>query len=421
MYTFKKAVVLGRSSGAQWLEVDISRSLVVDIYRRYVEIFVALTYDGATADVIVDFGKLRSTYDEFTGTLGALIAALGNTTLPLVSSLPDTTVKYVRYRDARQVLYKLSYADHTRASSVGVPEAQLPDLEITKDIENVDISKLHTHCLLTVAGFVHGSYSDGTRTWIKGGGTTARKNLDHATCGILNFSDIGSLTRYSFTDDRIFGLVDDTDLKSRIYLKLPTYANTTNKSPILVLGGYLVLPAEGVFWEVSSGIYALDMRRLPYFERLMESIGRMDLSSLPLDESTTSPGTYSTESCWSDATLRAYLKLSQTFLVLVDTPEIAYNYHSIQTNGVAGVFLSYQEPRSPMVAGYGKLIDYWCTPDDGIWCCSTTDGYYKNFLFQYSNFNQLKVINDRLHPEEPYRVASAHLLDIVGYVNPTSI
>lgn len=408
MYQFVKAVCLARTIGAQWKEVDLSNIIVHDIYTTYQKIFLVLHHTVTDEDMIVNFDEYRPVYSSYNNTLNELLIEIGNTTLNETSSLPNTEVKFAKYSDAIRSEYKLQTSIVGQVVPPNYPEEDKKDLIITRPKYTTDISLLHDYCLLSVNGFVHLTDTDGSVTYILQGAQTMRKS-NHNQAGILSFYDIGKLNKVKIDPSKIIPQNTDDVLKNKLTFEVT--APLDNKSYIFILGGYMILPEEGTFWRSGEQLFTLDLQQLPYVERIFDSRHFLDLSSLGIQDW----DNVNVNQIWSDEVIKKYFDLSQSFLVIIDTPNLVWNKYPIRKNNLPGMFTTYQDPVYPLIVAYGKMVEYWKVFEDNHWSVTVQDSFYRNYVINAQVNQELTTMNDHLQPNQPTYFSRGYLLELAGY------
>ncbi len=408
MYSFVNAVCLARSIGSQWHEVDLGPILVFDIFTTYAKVYLTLSHPDIHDNVYVDLDTLRVEFSSFNGTLEDLLIHLDNRTLATVPALPSTDVKAAKYSDAIRSQYKIDITKIGVVIPDNYPANELDDLKITRPKYPTDMHLLHSHCLLSVNGFYHMTDSDGSSAFVYNGAKTMRKSrMNHL--GILSFLDIGAIEKVRIDPLLIYPQTPTSPLQEKIYFDVEQ--DLTNKSCILVLGGYLVFPSEGVFWQSGERTFALDIHQIPFPERLQESNLYMDLTSLGL--STLDP--IDPLELYSDIVLKKYLTMMESYLVIVDTPNLITNQIFLRHSHLPGMFTSYQDPTLPLIVNYGKVAEYWKTLEDNHWSVTVQDSFLRQYVLSQQPIYQQLTINDHLLPHQPYQHSHGFLLEILGY------
>lgn len=415
MYSLVRSVALARTVGAQWKEENLSDIYVFNIYAAYRGVYIVVTHpsiDNGETELFVNMDDLKSEYSSFTGTLTELMVFNGNKTLPTVSELPNTSYRYARYSDAFQVGYIVDLAMVGEVPPPNYPRSELNDLSIVRPRYKTDMTLIHRYCLTTVNGFLHqtDAESDGSKAYIIGGGETFRHQRDNQV-GILSFKDIGEVTKIPITDSMIHTVDDVTLLYDRTQLVLPDI-DIENKTVLLSVGGYLLLPDDTSFFQNGDNSFIVDLSQLPFMERFYESSHYLDLSSLELSESIINPSLVSFEELTSDPVIRRYYQLPQSFVVVIDTPNLYSRKLYLNSPVLPGEFISYVQPTYPLMVGYGKMAEYFVVQEDMQWHLSVKDSFYKNFVLSYSNTDELVDTVDHRLPMNPFRHSKGFFLEL---------
>lgn len=410
MYNYVRAVALSRTIGAQWEQIDLNEQIVYDIFSKYSQVCLELSNSFLTGNVFVHMDSLKEHYLAYSGTLSQLLIELADTTLPYIDKLPNTAIKYAKYSDAVQSGYKLDICKIGYAHITNEPDSSLPDVAIARTNYDTDMSLLHSHCLLSVNGFYHSTDTDGVLAYVKDGGETLRKsNMNHV--GILSFLDIGKLTKIAIDPTKVSAGDTNGYLKDKVYIDLNT--SLIGKSYFLVLGGYLVFPKENILWARSDTTIALQLSMLPYLERIYESNNYLNIfNKLNLTVDVNNPDKINTVELYSNEVILKYLTLSQSYIVIVDSPNLTTRNLSIRSSNMPGVFTCYQDPTCPLLVGYGRTSEYWKIKDGTKWLVKNKDSYTRNYLLDSKHVNNTSQLNS----QRPFDYSRGSLLEIAGYI-----
>ncbi|MGI9213884.1 MAG: hypothetical protein ACR2HF_15565, partial [Methylococcaceae bacterium] len=317
MYTYVSAMILDRTAGAQWRVVDLSAMTLKSIFETCRRIILTVRHTTYPSDLFVDLEPLRAEYSGYSFILSQWFIDLGDRALPTIPRLPHPRVCYVQYTDAFRAGYKVDLTIIGRTDTTIAEQEERHDLRITRTRLPTPYDGLYRHCLVSVNGYLHPSDYDDTGLYVAGGGRSFRCSRQNQV-GLHSFADIGDIRAVPITVDQIHEMDTDTLLKTRLYLQLPTGTDTQNKSVILSLGGYLVLPDPNVFWPINATTYALSLDNLPYLERFIESSHYLDLSALGLTHSPMHPERVSIAELYSTEVVLKYCTLPQSFWVVID-------------------------------------------------------------------------------------------------------
>lgn len=413
MYTFVNATCLSRSIGAQWENKEhLDDMLVYTIYQTFTKVYLILTNPDLPAPVFVDMDTLRAQYSSYNDTLKQLLIDLTDTTLTTVDSIPSTKIKYAKYSDAVRAGYKIQTTIAGLNLPDNFPDDDKHDLSMTRPVFSTNMALLHDYTLISVNGYYHMTDTNDKEAFVlKGADTMRRSNNNHI--GIFNFLDIGKLEKIPLDITKIIPATTGATLRDKITFSVDQ--DLDNKSYILILGGYLVFPDTNVFWRSGNNSFNLDMNQLPYPQRIFESNHYLDLSSLKLSVIPNNPDHgFDIDQLYSDDVIKAYMSMSQSFLVLVDIPHISIGTIPVSHADLPGMFTSYQDPSYPLIVTYGKTAEYWKTKEDGFWSVTTQDSFLRNFIADEKPFTDQHIVTDNLLAGKPYFHSRGFLLQVAG-------
>lgn len=411
-YNLIKTVVLGRTIGSQWKEIDASTIPVVVLYTTYYKVYLELSHVSLTENIVIDLDSLKYTYSSYNGFISDMLVLLGDATLENVGSLPNTNIKYAKFSDAFRSFYKVDLTKIGFTLPDNYPISLKNDLVLTRPNYNTDMSLLDTHCLITVNGYVHDTITSDNKTYVYDGGKTLRKARNNSI-GILSFLDMSEVHKTHITNEQIYSNPIDGNLYDRIYID--TGIDLDTKSYFLVLGGYIILPEENILWKVNTTTVALSLHNIPFIERFYESDVVLDLSELEIERDFNNPEVFNINQLKSDEFIRSYLKLRNSFIVTLDVNHLTYNKIYLRHSNMPGMFTAYQDPSYPLVVNYGRIAEYWKTHEDGQWSVTVNDSFLRDFVIDFNTRNNLELINGHLLPMTPNKHSRGFLLEIGGY------
>lgn len=412
MYTLQKTTALSSKVGATWETIDAGPMLVRDLFLNYRRVIMTLKTDDDSIQY-VELEQLKPSFALFNNTLSLLLELLstyGFVTIP-EDKLPGSDVKYARYTHGIRAGYHIRMDNAKKSIPDNATDDLRPDLRIWRDY-GADPSLIDTKGLVSVNGFLHDTYCENDRCYVIDGGKSVRVAQDNQF-GYLSFFELGGVKKVHLEESQISIPQGYTSLKDSVQITLRE--DQVGKSGFLVLGGYMVLPREELFWKVSERIWHLDLKKLEYLSRLLTSHLFIDMSPLKLNYLDTAPDAFSVDEAWSDAVIKRYLMLSQTFMVFVDKDVMTYDRHYLQQVKVPGSFVSYSDPAYPMFVADGRMTDYWKVQESGRWSVTVADSYHRLYAFYRENEKMLKTISSQLAHDRPFRFSDGVLLEIGGY------
>lgn len=409
MYKFNSAQVIEKKLNPSIISLDISTYKMIDVYSMFLRVYIK-AYNVLTAqEELIDIESIRDTYQTSTLTLSKVLERTDH--LPQLDHIP-TKVSSVEYADIYLSGYKVKPCIIGEDTPVGTPLNLLKDLVITKNYFNTDLSLLHTHSLLTLNGYIQPTDANvyKNEAYIVGGyDNTYYSHSNHI--GLLSFLNLGSIDKYPIKDENII-YSKDTDLVERLYIHLPT--SIENKTVMLSLGGHLILPDQDTLYATNTNVVCLKPHKLNLIEKYLESRKYVDLSSLNMDISTNNPDMINIKQLYSNDTIKAWLQLPQSFIIVLDAKEVIYNRIYLRHGKLPGRYISYHRPTLPLILGHGRMAEYWVTEEDGVYELNTLATGYNNYTHQYTTNKYKLNIDDSRISCDTYNMEKPYLLQILS-------
>lgn len=409
MYTIVSLQGISTAPRARWGNVDYAAIGMYELYMQYRQLYLTVTTNFFPDPLIVDLNDYRTKYMAFTGTVQQFLDDLGQETLKTVPSIPSFKTGTTTYVDVFQNGYKVDLLAPNIHASVDVPKVMRTDARISRDYPATDMRQVYDYCMVSVNGYWHMTDTDGEYLYVKEAGKTnfiSQRN----TMGLWSFKQIGKIKQVPITESMIFKQANDSRFYEKTYIKLNE--STDGKTALLVLGGYLVLPDSGIFTQVGNNTYSLDLSRLPLAERYFDSFQDIDYTSLGLDDSTTNESKINLAQFYSDPVMKKYLTMSQSFIVLVDAPELFLNRYQLQQSPIPCNWNSTIEPKHPLFVANGKVAEYVKTFEDGVWSLRTADGWRQHRVLSELGASALTNVDHGRSPMKPVTNTNAMLVEL---------
>ena len=409
MYTFITSHCLSRTVGSQWVELDISNSLLSAVYGTFRQAFIIIHDSYTDSNIIANFDVFKAAYSGMNITVKEMLVMHEGLPIQTVDVLPSTSVKYARYSIGNKAGYRFEFCKAGYMYDPNENSEFLPDLRITRPDYTTDISLLHKYCLITVNGYIHNTDTDANHTYVYDGAKTMKISEDNRF-GILSFIDVGELEKIKIKKEDILPARIDGLLKEKIIFKIDE--DIGDDSFMLSLGGYLIVPQEDIFWKQGNNTYMLDIKRLPYIERIMESKEFIDISSLNIRTSTIGDDTVEVENLYSDEVIRNYFTLSQSFFIRIKTNNISTVKYAMNRINTPGAFIMDQKPSMPMFVNHGRMVEYWSQKQGDRYFVTVPDSYFRNYALRYRHKASPQNIDNSLMAENPIYHYGGLMLEI---------
>ncbi|MNQ30165.1 hypothetical protein D3C85_434990 [compost metagenome] len=409
MYQLVRARYRKDRRAGRWVEANLANALVATLATVYGDVYLYITYPGLPTPKVVRFDQTLALRQGIgaTVTVQAWLTSLGNTTLPWLATPPNETIRLVEYAQA----WHAGYDIQTRSRNGNIEEhlssfAQ-EDLIVTHPNPNFTPQRIDDYCLFSVNGFFHLSDwgTDGVR--VLDGNATVRKSNDNQV-GLMSFENIGKIKKVPITEDMLSKQNENTLYSATTYVTLPNTVDLTNKSVLLVLGGYLHAFSQS-YVRTGDRTWRIDLRNILFLERYIESVRGMDMTALGLRDDPTNQTLFSVEEMLSDTAMVGYLTMSQSFFVIVDCPTMFHELTPLEYAGYPGRYLNRNGQQLPCVGAYGRQVEYHTIEEHGFWVYCGTNNMRYDYTANTVNWLNQKLVNGGLVPETPRRHAEAYL------------
>lgn len=306
----------------------------------------------------------------------------------------------VRFRDAFMANYTVQLVDQNN----NLVERFLSNsLRLSR--VNTDYEYFYKRYLVCVNGYYHRIDTDFINGILVKDGMKSLKISNQNQVGILSFKEIGEIKTISFTNETI-------NTYNNGSVRFTIDEDLTNKTVMISLGGYLRYIDVNTFYQVSDNIFKLDFNNMLFKDMFYESKRYIDLSTLPITYYPNNSDVITTESLLSDSNLRAYLLLSQSFIIIIDNSQLLINKKYVRNCNLVDMYISHIKPEYPLVTGLGRHNVYWYQKEDGQYAVNVVESYVDNMIYATTNSEDLSVIGNTRIPDNPTMKSKAYFLEI---------
>jgi len=407
MYNLISAIGEPRNGQSRWTDIDIGDMAMSNIYANYENVFAILSNTFLDHEVSLDLALIRQQYGSLSITFNEMLAGLGNAALPTSDTLPELKTRYAKYADAFHAGYKLAPTHPVFSPDAQLPPSEMPWLHMTRP--DTDYVLFGKSCLVSVNGYYHRSETDATGVYVRDG-NKSRVHSGHNQVGIYSFREVGEIRQVSITEEMLYKPNGDGEMRYRAHLDVGE--DISNKTVFLVLGGYLHAYDSKTFYRTGNQLLTIDFNNLPLFERYQESRKYLDYSSMPFERAPVNDSQIAVNNFLSDENLTAYLTLSQSFLVIMDEPNIFVTQQDVHRTKMPGTFVAYTPPIFPLVVGHGRTANYWYTKEDGQYSITCVDSFLHDWVFNKTDPFKQGNIGDSRVPETPVGHSPGFFLQI---------
>ncbi|ABY63044.1 virion structural protein [Pseudomonas phage 201phi2-1] len=420
MYELVRARYRRDRRDGRWAEADLADEPIGTLSANYGDIYLYIEYPGAGSPVLkaLHWSNVEYTLNGVDPmlTVQQWLTSIGNKTLPFDAQLPNEKLRLVKYAQAWHCGYDIQAAPANGHIDQDISVHYKDDLVLTHPKFKPQV--IRDNCLISVNGYFH--LTDWTVNGVRiidGNKTVLRSNDNQI--GLYSFETIGKLKFVPITDEMIIASSEDTPLWDATYLKLPSDVDIKDKTVLLVTGGYLNVLSD-VYERVNDNTWRLSFGRMMFLNRYIQSVKDMDLSSLGLESDPDSETLFNAQQLKDDSVIRAYLKLSQSFFVIVDSPTFFQSFEPVQYLNEPGRFIDGKQEQLPMVGAYGKMLDYHIIKEPGmaksqlaptveqLYVYCATMNQRNNYDAHHRPWLQQKAVNGGRYPAQPVKNETAY-------------
>jgi hypothetical protein len=412
-YTYVSAMVRATRQSVEWTAANLSQVPLNSIIQDYYEVSIELSNPFDPAPTYLTTATLQQVMPQSipSPTLAAWLISLGNEALPTIATAPSTTTTPVRYADGWQAGWVAKLTDMYAAPDAPLPDGAKNDLLLTKT--GLDMASMSNYVLVSVNGYLHLSGGSLNGLYVKDGGKTMRIANDNHF-GIFSFLPIGTVQQIPIKPTMIYKPNSNWSYKDAVWVDLGV--SLTNKIVLLSLGGYLHV-LDGTYLKTGDQTIKINFNRIAFPERLYQSIGSIDLSSLPLNRGPSGAASeqFSVSSLYSDAVIAAYLCLSQSFAIVVDCQDFYTARHDLEASCVPGRYFGSAALRYPLMGAYGRLYDYRLSQEEDTYVYGCDSMRWDHFLFETMDWQNYLSIGPNREGSRRWSNAKGYLLEFGSY------
>lgn len=415
MYSLKKAYARNTVEGNRWMEVDTDTLLAEQIFQingSYRDLNMILTHaTEPDVDLLFNYSLDAAKFFNRTGqniTLLEWFTALGNLALPTEVARELRTL-YACVANPFDAGFSVDKTIPSAQPNPDTPMAARRDLILTHP--TLTPKTVYENCLGSINGFLHRSYHSDWGFYLQEGGRTATRSNNNAI-SLLSFANLGGIEIIPISEDMVTGLPEEGQLSGPLYLNTGDY-DWTGKSAMLVLGGYLVTPGK-TFRPTGAGNFRLNILQYPVMDHFMEADEYLDMEAVraTMDRLEGSPSVTAVEQFFSKKTLLAYLTMSQSFIVAINSPGVFTNRYPVETTQAPGVYICAKQPTSLLVGETGRILDYVTFRELDKFTLHAGYGLVNKWMYRTTNWRRNQVLDNKKETLSPYRLMDAKLLEI---------
>lgn len=405
MYIVNQALGVRKGLNKRWTIVDLTLLTMRQLYDNFRIVQIELTLPNSANVVYLNLQDVAAAYATYDGKFSDVLTSLGNASLPTTTSGYVLNKRKAMYRDAFRAGYTVTPVNNVNVIDASVEQASLPNVRLTRSDQTVDYRFAFNHCLVNVNGYFHRTDTDGINGLMVVDAMKSLRISKQNQIGILSFMQMCDIQIVPITPVML-----NTDTLGHPLLNLSM--DLTNKTIMLIFGGYPVFLDGNVLKQVGNSLFSLDMTQLGLIDRLYESLNYIDLSSLGLNTSPYNSSEVAIADLTSTDVVKAWFALSQTFAVVLNAPEIYTQRQAIARIGVPNAYIAYSQPNDLLQLELGRTPSYWSVYEDKQWRLNIYNNVIGNELYYTNPLPSWIYTSGSLMPGMPGRLSQACLLEI---------
>lgn len=370
-----------REELGKWEEFVIDDYKAIDLYKIYSIVKVnirnkALDEEGCVdlADYLEEYNKTGKTFINWLNNRGD-------------KALNFTENEIFKLRKDLGLIYKEALTANFNIKPVR--PGLLPDKHLSgkKDYTDLFITKkdinpitMYHHTLISVNGYFHPTDANSQGLWVSGGFNTIKKG-NRICIGIVSFENIGKLKQIPITEDMLDRFNDSIPYSKELIIDIGE--DITDKTVILIIGGYLHVLDYDVFFRISDTAIKVNVSNIPLLERIHQCMDTLDVEDIAIDE-TRGERNVNFKDLYSDDIIKKYFTLPYSFIVLLDNVNVFKEVSYPQQRHIPNNYLMDEIPRLPMFSRLGKIEEYIWTRDYDKFILETYDCQYNNRQYNRS-------------------------------------
>lgn len=347
-----------------WTSPEIAGSKLKHILDNYSKAYLVLI-DGNN-EVVFDIVKSIGKFMSHNETVNQLISRANyqNLSLGYEERIPDNRLGPATYSDVYQAGYQIRTEDLSNPDNKRTCRALREGLVLFSDIKNVWSRSVHKNVLVTIRGVIHRHQPRDTDIIVPHGGHAI--SMNNASAGLISFYKLGG--------------IETMDIETYIYsgglIKIK-HPFDPKRTPVLVLGGFMVPVCKGIFWRSDDETMSLNIAAIPHAER-MACIERL------LGESAI--GSHFEKECFkrdylfSAEFVEKVMSSHLTFMGSVGCSLVTFTTKPVNKCRIPGLIVLDRESILPLMSGIGRVIEYWSQSVDGYWHVSTKDEAHLEYV-----------------------------------------
>ena len=394
MSTYTLVKTMGRPIGKPAIvdQIDASNISLLELSQIYYDIYFIIKVNIYKSERVLYFDSLDIDTKISTMTIVEYLTSMeGKTIKGLGTEIPVHVRGEVYSWDVKSYDFDWKSVNLNYHPETTMPDDDKTDLLLSYKGMNYDYAC--DHSLISINGLFH-YFTKTENGWlIKDGNKAKIKTKDKTHIAVLDFTQVGRVSMIPITDNMIFRATESSPLSDNIYIDVGI--DISNKTVGYVLGGYFHL-LDNTYKQINNRTIRIDFNNMRWESMYYMMNKYIDLKSLPLTD-------FGNDrvlgfELYHDSTIRALLKLSQSFIVVIDNPNVAITEEVIGDTGIPGRYESALPPIYPLRIGEGRYNSYKAIKEYNKWSIAVEDNIVPLQVRYQKPKTEWGTIHDRIYP-----------------------
>lgn len=397
MYTLIKAVKRKTQFNGKWEVVDLSGEILEGIYERLGWVVVELKAENATNTNWINLINLETFFKNNESlTFDQWLTSIGDQLLPF-NPEPWYPKEYAKYVQAWHAGYQFQPVHASIHPNATISPYEKSDLIVTH--QDITSEYLGHYGLFSVNGLFHFSDFGHEQFRIVDGFKSILKYKNNQI-GLLSFEQLGKIRCLPIDETYLTKVNDESNYWDNTFITIPEHIDLTNKSLFFVLGGYIHFPSSDIT-AVSGNSYSIKFNNILTIERYFQLNERLNLKEWGLMEDSSHPSLVDVNRLFSDETVIKLLTMSQSYIVIVDSPRLYQTTEPVEYIKFPGRYVDRTANKLPLMGVHGVGLDYHTIKEDIVTVLAASNNQRENYIANTLNWTKANYLDNGRYPFIP--------------------
>lgn len=405
MYTLISSVRRKNKYTGEWTTFDIGTEKIENIVDRLGWAVIELKPANTNQTKWVDLVNIEYLFTNIAAdaTFNDWLLSIGDLTLPFNSGA-FYQQNYVKYVQAWHSGYNFQPAHPFINAQADISIYEKSDLIATHPTLSPEY--LGNYGLFTVNGLFHISYYGKDELRIIDGFKSVLRYNDNQI-GLWSFESLGKINCIPIKTEYLAKYSTNTDYWDNTYITIPSEVDLENKSVFFVIGGYPHFIGKDIT-PINDRSYSIKFNNIFTIERYFQLFERLNIQSWGLNDDENNLTRINVNVLFSDETMLKLLTMSQSFIVVVDTPTLKQDILPVEYIQLPGRYVDKTTYKLPLCGINGIGLDYHTIKEDIVTVLAASNNRRKNYVVNTLNWTKGNYHDAGLVPYKPITDETAY-------------